>query len=209
MQIDLLSATLRDEIIAAQLREFLPPLGLTERSIRIWIDGSQPPVRRIFELQLLKGASMKASWGFSLDFVPHISGGRVRWHRSDKSAMLDVIIDPRHLPTPSFLHGSEHLAADLRKLLPEAVAKAQESWIKGSTFHGMLDIIREIREHNTNPNCFGFYNYSQLPLAYAFLSAKVGDMQSAEQEIELYVTSRKLDDDEASTLKQSVRNCAG
>ncbi len=207
MQWDLLSATQRDEIIVAHLREFLPSLGLIELSTRTWIDGSQPPARRIFELQLLKAASMKACWGFSLDFVPHISGGRLRWHRSDKSALLDVFIDPKNLPNPSFIQGSAHLAADLRTLLPEAVAKAQESWKRGSTFHGMLDIIREIRAKKTN--CFDFYNYCQLPLAYAFLSAKVGDLQSAEQEIEQYVQAHRLDEEEAMKLKQLVRDCAG
>ena len=93
MEYDLLSATQRDEIITKHLREFLPPLGLAEITPRTWVDGSQPPVRRIFELSLLKGAAVKACWGFSLDFVPHISGGKVRWHGSDKTARLDVIVD--------------------------------------------------------------------------------------------------------------------
>ena len=98
--IELLSAEQRDAVIAPVLREHLQPLGLTELTPRRWIDGSKPPVRRLFELQLLKGASLKACWGFSLDFVPHVSGGVVRWHRSDKAAMIDVIVDPVALPQP-------------------------------------------------------------------------------------------------------------
>jgi len=109
----LLSAAERDAILAAHLRERLPAFGFTEITARRWVDGSQPPVRRMFELQLLKGAGIKACWGFSLDFVPHISGGRVRWHRSDKTAMLDVMVDPRSLPQASYIHGPARLTEGL------------------------------------------------------------------------------------------------
>src|SRR5436305_858012 len=102
---ELLSSSDRDAIVAAHLRRSLPALGLTEVTVRSWIDGSKPPVRRMFELQLLTGAGMKACWGFSLDFVPHVSAGRIRWHRSSKAALLDVIIDPKGLPQPSYIHG--------------------------------------------------------------------------------------------------------
>lgn len=206
MNYELLSATDRDAICGECTREYLSPLGLAEVTPRTWVDGSRPPVRRMFELQLLKGAGVKACWGFSLDFVPHISGGRVRWHRSDKSARLDVIIDPPDLRQPSFLHGAPQFSADLRRLLPEASARAQATWTKGATSQGMLDIICEIRQRNTN--CFAFYNYTQLPLAYAFLSARVGDARSADWEIDHYATLHKLDEDEACALKMSAREFA-
>src|SRR4030095_10376942 len=170
----------RDAICRECLRESLSPLGLAEMTVRVWLDGSQPPVRRLFELQLARGA-MKACWGFSLDFVPHIAGGRVRWHRTDKSARLDVYIDPRDLPQPDFMHGAARFSADLRALLTEAVARAQETWKRGTTLQGLLHIVREIRDRKTNH--LGFYNYVQLPFAHAMLSAKVGDLRSAEQEL--------------------------
>jgi RNA polymerase sigma factor (TIGR02999 family) len=61
-----LSATERDSIIARRLRDFLAPLRLREITPRRWIDGSTAPVRRLFEIELRKGASLKACWGFSL-----------------------------------------------------------------------------------------------------------------------------------------------
>jgi hypothetical protein len=158
----------------------------------------------LFEFQLLKGAGMKASWGYSLDFVPHISGWRVRWHRSDKSARLDVIVDPHDLPQPSFIHGAAHLAAGLLKLLPQAVTRAQVTWERGATFSGMLDIVREIRERKTNR--FGFYNYTQLPIAYVFISANVGDLHAAAPELDHYLESHRLDHDEAAKLKKAFGN---
>jgi hypothetical protein len=202
MHCDLLTAAKRDAIVAASLRSRCPQLGLKEISPRTWIDGSQPPVRRIFELQLLKGAAMKACWGFSLDFVPHIAAGNIRWHRSDKTAKLDVIIDLRRLGSASYLRGVGVLEADLNALLPKALSLAQRDWARGSTFAGMVDLIREIREQNLN--CFGYHNYTQLPLAAAFLSAKVGDFRDAETKLDEYVRLHNLDGGIASKLKSLI-----
>lgn len=207
MDYELLSAAQRDAIVAVHLRQHLPPLGLIENGPRKWIDGRQPPVRRLFELRLVKGAGLKVCWGFSLDFVPHISGGRVRWHRSDKTAMLDVIVDPRSLAPATYIHGAERLAADLRSVLPEAVSRAKETWDKGTTYQGMLDIIREIRELRSN--ALGYDNYAQMPLAYVFLSAKIGDVQSAEQELDRCGTARGLSEAETAKLKKLARQYAG
>src|SRR3954469_10621541 len=124
--VQLLSASERDSIAAPMLGQRLGPLGLTEIGPRRWIDSSRPPARKLFELQLLKGASLKACWGFSLDFVPHISGATIHWHRTDKTARLDVIIDPIALPQPCFLYGSERFRLELEALLPNAIAAAQQ-----------------------------------------------------------------------------------
>jgi len=202
-----LSASERDAISTPMLRERLAPLGLIEIVPRRWIDGSKPPSRRLFELQLLKGASLKACWGFSLDFVPHVSGSSVRWHRSDKTAMLDVIIDPVGLPQPCFLFGNEHFRAELSSLLPGAVAAAQRDWDRASTFEGMLQLIREIREHNTN--CFGYRNYTQLPLAFAFLTAMTGNLESAERELDEYLDGGWVKEAAAVKLRQLLRESVG
>lgn len=34
-------------------------------------------------------------WGFSLDFVPHVTtGGETKWHRTPKSARFDLVYRP-------------------------------------------------------------------------------------------------------------------
>jgi hypothetical protein len=205
--VELLSAADRDAVISPLLREHLEPLGLHETAPRRWIDGSKPPARRLFELQLLKGAALKACWGFSLDFVPHLSGGTTRWHRSDKTAMLDVFVDPKALPQPSYLFGVGRLRADLVALLPTAVAAARRDWERGSTYEGMLELIRAIREQHTN--CFGFRNYTQLPLASAFLLAQIGKLEAAERELEEHLAGDWLKDAAATKLRQLLRASAG
>jgi hypothetical protein len=207
-QWELLSAAERDAIVAPHLQQHLRPLGLIQMGARTWIDGSRPPVRRMFELRLRKGAGMRAQWGFSLDFVPHISGGRTRWHRPDKTAMLDVVIDPGEevLPRASLIHGADRLHDDLKRLLPIAVERAKETWRRGDTARGLLDLVDEIREHKFNASPLDMY--AQPSLAYAFLSAKVGDLRSAEQELNRYVSRRKLNNDTEGKLKKLAREYA-
>jgi hypothetical protein len=203
---DPLKATERDAIVGRHLNTLLPPLGLTKIADRSWIDGSVPPARRMFQVSLLKGEGMKACWGFSLDFVPHISGWnlpnkakrKISRHRTDKSAMLDVVVDPRDLKQYCSLFGAAQLNNELSRHLPTAVELARETWRRGETWRGMLELVRELRDHPTN--CLGFYNYTQLPLAFAFLSAKVGDMAVAETVLETYARQCELSDEVTAEL---------
>jgi hypothetical protein len=214
-EVDLLKAAERDAIVECHLNRLLSPLGLTENSARSWIDGSAPPARRMFQISLLKGASMKACWGFSLDFVPHISGWnlpstsrrKICRHRTDKSAMLDVIVDPRDLTQYCSLFGAAQLNSELGQHLPTAVERARETWRRGETWRGMLEIVQELREKPIN--CFGFHNYTQLPLAFAFLNAKLGDMAAAESELETYVQGCKLGDEVAAELIKLAHEVGG
>lgn len=205
---DLLTAAERDASVTSHLQQYLPQLGLSAIHPRTWADAARSPARRVFELMLLKGAQMRARWGFSLDFVPHISGGRTRWHRSARAPLLDVIIEPRKgiLPQPTYIHGARRLHDDLKMLLPAAVERAQETWRRGETEQGMLDLVREIREDHTN--YFPFEMYVQLPLAYSFLSARLGDLISAEKELDHYLSRVKLNSEVAAKLKELAQTYA-
>jgi hypothetical protein len=207
MDIDILSASARDSLIGDFVRHWLEPLGLRQAAPRRWVDGSKAPVRKLFELQLLKGATFKACWGFSLDFVPGISGRTIRWHRSDKAAMLDVIVDPQESHRACFLYGPARFRSDLNALFPSAVAGAVRDWKRGATYVGMLELILDIRHQRTN--CFDYHNYTQLPLAFAFLSARVGNLPVAERELEEYLSGRRLPAAEVAKFQRLLREYEG
>jgi len=59
-----------------------------------WVRSAKPEIRDVIELYSVKGAAAAARWGVSLDFVPHVAAKRVRWHRTAKSAALDLVWDP-------------------------------------------------------------------------------------------------------------------
>jgi hypothetical protein len=153
---------------------------------------------------LTKGAGIMASWGFSLDFVPHIAAGRVRWHRTDKTALLDLLISPKDLHQACSLFGAKRLATDFELMLPKAVADAKRDWTRGATYPGMLGIIKEIRELRTN--YWPYENLTQMPLAFAFLSAKVGEREPAERALEKCITDFRLDQVEGAKLRDLLQS---
>ena len=75
------------------------------------------------------------------------------------------------------------------------------------TERGLLELVREIRERQTN--YLPFDVYTQLPLTYVLLSAKLGDLAVAERELDHYISRLKVDDDVAAKLKQLAREYAG
>jgi hypothetical protein len=82
------------ERIDEGLRLRVSAAGFEPVGPRRWVSCVNPPIRRIFEFQALKGATYSARWGFSLDFVSALRGGRLRWKRSSKAAAFDLCIDP-------------------------------------------------------------------------------------------------------------------
>jgi hypothetical protein len=206
LEFDLLRASERDAIVASHLNVRLQALGFVQIAPRRWVDGSAAPIRRVFEMQLLKGASMKALWGFSLDFVPHLSGGRVCWHRSNRSAKLDVYLELEDRICASFLYGTAGLGRDLERLVPVALERAQETWGRGSTFSGILDIVCEIRERAINS--FYIHFSWQLPLTFMFLSAKVGDLAAAQAELEAFARKYELAENVITKLAKLLLDLA-
>ncbi|MGH2523525.1 MAG: hypothetical protein ACRDH2_13560, partial [Anaerolineales bacterium] len=68
--------------------------GFTRTDDRKWIRRRTNEIADLFQIQAMKGASYSPVWGFSLNYVPHISGESLRSHGTDKSARLDYRYDP-------------------------------------------------------------------------------------------------------------------
>ena len=84
----------------------------------------------MFEYRQLKGGVAAPAWGFSLDFVPHLAGGKIKWHRTEKSALFDVFIDGqvhRNLIV-YYMYGTQGLLDGLPSRVTEAVRMATAWW---------------------------------------------------------------------------------
>ena len=84
--------------------------------------------------------------------------------------------------------------------------KAKETWRRGETGRGLLDLVLEIRERQTN--AWPFNLYTQLPLACAFPYARLGDLGAAHQELYHCVSRSKLNDETATKLRKLAREYA-
>ena len=89
-QLEDVPAATMDEIFAETFGKRLTSVGFTFIKRTKWTRVRTPGFRDLFEIMLGKGHVYYPSWGFSLDFVPHVSGSTVRWHRTDKSSLLDL-----------------------------------------------------------------------------------------------------------------------
>lgn len=121
------SASTVNEIVSSVTDPLLTSAGFHSLRTRRWVR-SLAPVRHIFEIVPMKGASYVPTWGISLDFVPHISGGKLAWHRTEKSARMDLVYDPvdfdaswRERACIGSFHGPEGTLSDAQRVLTAAI----------------------------------------------------------------------------------------
>ena len=82
-------------IVTPLLTPLLEPLGFEPQKLLYWIRSDGAPIRQIFSLSKWKGGRIAPTWGVSMDFVPHLSGKKLKWHRTKKSAIYDIRYDAR------------------------------------------------------------------------------------------------------------------
>ena len=162
--------------------------GLEAIGLRKWGRPGARSIREVFELQALKGASYTPYWGFSFDFVPHLAGeGEVRWHRTLKSARVDLGCRPIDHETSRARRDEWHthrfltrgeLLADFRRLADLAIPEAVRWW---SRVKGESDLPAAFEERRSRPVVgIPFESYVQESLAYSFMLARFGDPRAGE-----------------------------
>ena len=82
-------------IVTAKVESLLASKGFEAVDDLIWVCDRYAPIRHVFTLSKWKGGTIAPRWGVSIDFVPHVSGRKIRWHRTNKTAKFDLCIDPR------------------------------------------------------------------------------------------------------------------
>jgi len=182
-----------DSIIAAVADPLLVAAGFCAGARRRWVR-SFPPVRHVFELASMKGATLAPRWGVSLDFVPHVKGNALAWHRTDKSAILDLAYDPIDFEPDAerrwglgTMHGAKELRRDAERVLPMAIERAL-SWLADAReLPSVLARAEWLRTTDRPGNRFGFENWVQQPLAYAFLLARTGDVEAGLRALDRWI----------------------
>ena len=91
---------------------------------------------------------------------------------------------------------------DVGAVLTNALERARRDWDRGKTLEGMRDLICDIRDRKTNH--FGYANYTQMPIALAFLSAKLKDASTAERELSRVVDLHALNEAAVVQLRRAI-----
>ena len=177
--------TLMDQVLSPLMER---ELGLTYLGGCLWAGPWEDHRRKLVQVFLVNQAYGTLQWGWSLDFVPHVSGKKLAWHRTDKSARLDVWEVSR-----DFVEGASAGTGPARKKREAAVFSAygpdrasmenRHRW----AFRTLLPLIRAYYAGTDTPERLlaameaalgdSYYRFTQavpLTVSAAFLATAVG-----------------------------------
>jgi hypothetical protein len=174
---DLLPVAVVNEALRSAFAHELLPHGFEHVKPLKWVRSAKPAMRDVVELYSLKGASIAPRWGLSLDFVPHVAAGRVRWHRTVKSAMLDLVWDPLDFAGLAGWTQSRFLVpSELPRLTRLFATKVCRSALADlARAEQVSDLPALYREWAARPAVrFKMQNYQQAALGEAFVHRRLG-----------------------------------
>jgi hypothetical protein len=187
-EFDLLTIATIHENIGPLADSLLQPQGFVSHKPLHWIRSADAPLRQLFEYRQLKGGALAPAWGFSLDFVPHLAARKIKWHRTEKSALFDAFVDGqvyRDLVL-TYMYGISGLLDDLSSRVTSAVEMATAWWERGLNLQQVYSIVEELRSRP------GSEFYTQLPMANAFCLARSGREAEGRFELERIIQRWEL-----------------
>lgn len=162
-------------IIRPTVEGTLNPLGFERGDCLKWVRSADAPIRQVFTFHKWKGGLIAPSWGVSLDFVPHLVSGQVKWHRTPKSALQDLRLDAREPRLSiSYVHGPSPLGQGIGEVTRLAVAEAQTFWRVSSTVAGLPASCEWAEQYYARHEGLMFDDYGQHAVARPFILAKSG-----------------------------------
>ncbi|MBX3586659.1 MAG: hypothetical protein KF796_08435 [Ramlibacter sp.] len=185
-EFDLLTIPAIHQTIGPVIDSLLQPQGFVSFKPLQWVRSDNAPIRQLFEYRQLKGGALAPAWGYSLDFVPHFSGREMKWHRTEKSALLDAFVDGqchRDLLL-TCMYGVPGLLENLQHRVAAAVQMARQFWATGDTPHRVYSIVEALRSEP------GSSYFVQLPIANAFCLALSGREAEGRAELEGIIQDR-------------------
>lgn len=182
-----------------------------------WVRSGEPWIRHVIEAYGGRRGVRAVRWGISLDFVPHVTGASVRWHRTARSARIDLGYDPESFRDEwDFTAQAWTISPDLGVPTPGERARSIAAAFDRAAFP-WLDAIRDLptladafqREESRRGGIFEFDNYIQHRLAYAFTLAKLGRQERAEVQLERWLSMGRVGSEVEATLVKLLRCTEG
>jgi hypothetical protein len=180
-----------DEVIRDAFGRRLEARSFEPINRRSWVRSQKVPIREEVGVRALKGHRFVPAWSISLDFVPHVTEtGRIAWHRTAKQHRADLGVDP--VDDPKRLRAGRLVVWGMgpqdgvRKALDRSAGLAvelAEQWFGRIT--DVPSLIPVFEEAERQPAVrFGFDDYVQHRLAYAFVLARTGNTERARTELD-------------------------
>lgn len=142
----------------------------------------QDGIRKMFRIHDAGGLrDLTVNWGYSFDFVPHVSGATVKWHRTFKSAKSDLRVVPGNAgPRAPRVSGADAFEAALPELLAFGIAQASAFWGRGHRLEDLPELLAGAAESagGGQRDEAGFHLFKSLT-AEPFVLARCGQLDAA------------------------------
>lgn len=207
-----------DQLIQLHFGERLESFGFVKTKKRRWVRSRVPDIRDVFEFVSLR-SRLNPIWGFSLDYCPRcprVDGARLKWHRTEKSADIDVVHDPIDYvdaPGPdidswvlSYYQDVREAEVETVLLAKRAVPQSLEWFTRVNT---VSDLVTLLKHKRSEPFLrFGFKNYVQQPLALLMSYALLGRTRRAEKLLNEYISYFRIPPEAAGRLHAHLARLA-
>lgn len=205
-------------VVFDPFNEALLELGFERASHKLWVRRDLAPICHISSLERYgsTGWGIAANFGLSLDFVPHVAAGTVKWHRTAKSARYDLRVNTksRWLGVTTF----ENLATiqeEVDFMMPRALKMACGFWEQAKSIEEVANRFdwSEGRFLRSWKHKLPYSAFIKPSPADAFLAAKLGCHSKAVRlldewlETERITQKYEINPEVPSKLQKLLREC--
>jgi hypothetical protein len=192
-----------DRSIISEFEPLLAAAGFKRVADRKWIRSLKLPIREIFVVKALKGATYCPAWGFSSGLIPAVTSGKFKRQSTDKNAVMDLIIDPVDLSGEVPPEAFDLVQTWFRSVPTKAIRACAGYFVPLALldFDRVMSIdglaaLAEERSQLTYRR-FGCENYDQHCLLRSFLSIRAGEVEKGKSALRSFCQARELDENDA------------
>lgn len=158
------------------------PMPFTRIGDRRWAACQNEHVHFLLDFQRLKGSTISARWGVSLNFVPVLRGNRLSRKLSLEKAQFDLCIDPIDDDDWGWCSFPEYAPSErISEVAQNALKAATKDWNRLGT---IADIIRGFEERSRRSFVrFSPDNYIQTQLAWGLCLIAKGEQTAGEERV--------------------------
>jgi len=177
-------------IVSAEVAPLLLADGFTPIDPFKFVRNAKAPIREV-TLVGFGRSDCSIACGWSLSFVPHLQGEKVRWQRTEKSIrVFDVSRDPTNYGprfkwsdwSVSMMNDEAECRAKAKELARKALTYQTEWWDRINSVEDIIHLVLSLKEEDGGH--FGYCNYPRLQLTLAFAYAYTGRREDARNAFE-------------------------
>jgi len=199
---DLLSADDFYAPIDSLVDQRLAARGFVKTKRATWVGEDCQSGRPMFVIRHYKGKVSAPVWGYSLNYVPHFnnSGTKLYWHRTIKSARLDVspFDDLERESDLNWFASPEDHSMVVDRDLAGALDRVNIFFESYRSTNDLLALFDRLRSYKGKGP--GYWNYTNLPLAHSFTLRVTGDVEGGRRILNEFVRRSEISGSALSEL---------